>query len=192
MAISSDSPRVAYLKKEFELLFGRPIRTPRDFIGACTLITERTGEIISDSTVRRLYKENDKYPHVSDDILNIVSRTVGYPHFQAFCDHLSKDGIKDSELSSGVNSIQAENLAVGDRLYIAWLPDRECSLKYLGHYRFEVEESANASISKGDTFSCMSFVQGRCLYVDNLEHDGLVYESYAMGKSNGLTCVKRI
>ena len=192
MAIPSDSPRVALLKKEFEKLFGKPVRTPRDFTEAVTFVFEKTGEIISDSTVRRLYKETDRYKHVSDDILNILSKAIGYKHFTDFCDHLAKAGIKDSELSCGSNAIKVEGLPIGERIYIAWLPDRECSLRYLGNYRFEVEESVNATIIKGDRFSCRTFIQGKCLLVDNLEHDGQYYESYTMGNINGLTCVKKL
>ena len=192
MAIPSDSPRVALLKQEFEKEFGRPVRTPRDFTDAVSFVFEKTNEMISDSTFRRLYKETKKYKHVSDDILNILSRTIGYKHFQDFCEYLSSSGIKDSELSCGDNYIKADELAVGDRIYIAWLPDRECSLKYLGNYRFEVDEVVNASIVKGDRFSCRCFTQNKCLLVDNLEHDGKRFESYVMGKANGLTCVKKV
>jgi len=193
MAIPSDSPRVALLKKEFEEAFGRPIRTPRDFTDAVTFVLNKNiRDRISDSTFRRLYKETKKYKHVSDDVLNILSKSIGYKHFQDFCDYLASSGIKDSELSFGEIHIKADDLDVGDRIYIAWLPDRECSLKYLGGYRFEVEESANSTITKGDTFSCRCFIQGKCLLVDNLEHDGECYQSYAMGQSNGLTCVKKV
>ena len=192
MAIPSDSPRIALLKQEFEKGFGRPIRTPRDFTDAVSFVFEKTNEMISDSTFRRLYKEMKRYRHVSDDILNILSRTIGYKHFQDFCEYLSSSGIKDSELSSGENYIKADELAVGDRIYIAWLPDRECSLKYLGNYRFEVDEVVNASIVKGDRFSCRCFTQDKCLLVDDLEHDGKRFESYVMGKANGLTCVKKV
>ena len=192
MAIPSDSPRIALLKQEFEKGFGRPIRTPRDFTDAVSFVFEKTNEMISDSTFRRLYKETKTYKHVSDDILNILSRTIGYKHFQDFCEYLSSSGIKDSELSCGEHYIKADDLDVGDRIYIAWLPDRECSLKYLGNYRFEVDEVVNATIVKGDRFSCRCFTQDKCLLVDDLEHDGKRYESYVMGKSNGLTCVKKV
>ena len=192
MAIPSDSPRVALLKKDFEQAFGRPIRTPKDFNEAVSFVFEKTREIISDSTFRRLYRETERYKHVSDDILNILSKAVGYKHFQDFCDYLSSSGIKDSELSCGEHYIKADDLEVGDRIYIAWLPDRECSLKYLGNYRFEVDESINATIVKGDRFSCRCFIQDKCLLVDDLEHDGKYNPSYAMGKCNGLTCVKKV
>ena len=192
MAIPSDSPRIALLKKDFEKTFGRPIRTPKDFNEAVSFVFEKTREIISDSTFRRLYRETERYKHVSDDILNILSKAIGYKHFQDFCDYLGSSGIKDSELSCGEHYIKADDLDVGDRIYIAWLPDRECSLKYLGNYRFEVDESVNATIVTGDRFSCRCFTQGKCLLVDDLEHDGKRYESYVMGKSNGLTCVKKV
>ena len=192
MAIPSDSPRIALLKKDFEQAFGRPIRTPKDFNEAVSFVFEKTREIISDSTFRRLYRETERYKHVSDDILNILSKAIGYKHFQDFCDYLGSSGIKDSELSCGEHYIKADELAVGDRIYIAWLPDRECSLKYLGNYRFEVDESVNATIVKGDRFSCRCFTQDKCLLVDDLEHDGKSIASYIMGKSNGLTCVKKV
>lgn len=192
MAIPSDSPRIALLKLKFEKAFGTPIRTPKNFTDASSFVFEKTKETISDSTFRRLYVETKKYKHVSDDILNILSKAVGYKHFQDFCDYLSSSGIKDSELSCGEHYIKADDLDVGDRIYIAWLPDRECSLKYLGNYRFEVDEVVNASIVKGDTFSCRCFIQGRCLLVDDLEHEGKRIASYTMGKCNGLTCVKRV
>ena len=192
MAIPSDSPRIALLKKDFEQAFGRPIRTPKDFNEAVSFVVEKTIEIISDSTFRCLNRATERDKHVSDDILNIISKDIGYKHFQDFFDYLSSSGIKDSELSCGEHYIKADDLNVGDRIYIAWLPDRECSLKYLGNYRFEVDESINATIVTGDRFSCRCFTQDKCLLVDDLEHDGERYESYVMGKSNGLTCVKKV
>ena len=84
MAIPSDSPRVALLKKDFEKAFGRPIRTPKDFTHAVSFVFEKTKDMISDSTFRRLYVETKKYKHVSDDILNILSKAIGYKHFQDF------------------------------------------------------------------------------------------------------------
>ncbi len=192
MPAPSNSPIVTLLKEAVEKKFGRPIKTPKDFLEVVDFILNETHELISDTTIRRLYKKGQEYPNVSDDILNILSRCVGFNHFKEFSDYITSAGIKDSELSVGINGIKASDLCVGDRVYIAWRPDRQCSLKYLGGNRFEVDETENASISKGDTFTCTMLVEGRCLYVDNLVHDGEIYESYAMGKVGGLTCVKRL
>ena len=167
MAVPSNSPSVTLLKEEFEKKFGRPIKTPKDFDQASDFIFRETHETISQTTFRRLYVPGQEYPNVSDDILNVLSKAIGFKHYQEFCDHIS-------------------------RVYIAWKPDRQCSLRYLGSNRFLVEEAENASTTKGDTFSCTMLVERRCLYVDNLEHDGKIFESYAMGMDGGLTCVKKL
>lgn len=192
MPVPSSSPIVTLLKEEIEKEFGRPIKTPKDFLEVVDFIHNKSHALVSETTIRRLYKKGQEYPNVSDDILNVLSRTIGFNHFKEFSDHIAASGIKDSELSIGINGIKTSDLSIGDRVYIAWRPDRQCSLKYLGDNRFEVDEAEMASICKGDTFSCTMIVEGRCLYVDNLKHNGETYESYAMGKAGGLTCVKKL
>ena len=190
MAVPSNSPSVTLLKEEFEKKFGRPIKTPKDFDQASDFIFRETHETISQTTFRRLYVPGQEYPNVSDDILNVLSKAIGFKHYQEFCDHISSQ--QGSVLSECVNGIKTSDLSLGDRVYIAWKPDRQCSLRYLGSNRFLVEEAENASTTKGDTFSCTMLVERRCLYVDNLEHDGKIFESYAMGMDGGLTCVKKL
>lgn len=186
-------PRVALLKEKIAEKLGRPVNTPRDFDEVAYIVARDAKEHISESTIKRIYKKNLAYPNVSIAILNVLSKSLGYTHFTDFCDYLSSSGIKDSELTVGIRGVKVNDLVVGDRVRISWYSDRQCCLKYLGDNRFVVEEVENASISKGDTFSCTSFVEGRCLYVDDLvTHDGKVYDSYAMGKTNGLLCVKKL
>jgi hypothetical protein len=192
MSVPSDSPLVAQLKKEVEQKYGSPIKTPSDFIGAASEISANTDGQISESTIKRIWKPNLGYPTISDFSLNLLAKYLGYKHFMDFCEKIAAAGIKDSELSVGTSGVKTEDLNVGDVLYISWLPDRECRLRYLGNRLFEVEEAANASITKGDTFACTSLIQGRCLYADNLVHEGKSYDSYVMGKVNGLTCVKKL
>ena len=46
---------------------------------------------------------------------------------------------------------------INDMVKISWLPDRMCSLRYLGDNRFIVVESQNAKLLPGDTFSTLVF-----------------------------------
>ena len=69
------------------------------------------------------------------------------------------------------------------------MPDRECRLKYLGERKFEAIECHNSTLRAGDTFYCSAFIKGRKLFVDNLTHDGRLFESYGMGTGHGLTRV---
>ena len=61
--------------------------------------------------------------------------------------------------------------------------------RYLGDRKFVAVETLNSKIRPGDTFYCSSFIKGRKLYVDNLEHKGTLFESYGMGTEHGLTRV---
>ena len=187
MATRTDSPLVAALLSEVESVYGRQVRTPADFVSLADRIEARTKEHISDSTIKRLWKKSLAYKTVSDRSLNVISQYVGYPHFHAFVEHLAEKGIVDeSELVSCKDCINVADLQPGDEVQIAWQPNRECSLKYLGERKFEVTFSINAKIRVGDTFECSSFIPGRPLYVDRLTHEGEVYESYAMGTRHGL------
>lgn len=189
MAIRTDSPQVAALLKETENIFGRPVRTPSDFLQLADKIESKTREHISDSTVKRLWKPSLSYKTVSDRSLNVIAQYAGYPHFEAFCARLVELGIIESELVSEKGSVKAADLIPGDKVRISWQPDRECLLKYLGDRQFLAIEAKNSKIQPGDTFRCSSFIRGRALYVDDFEHDGTVFDSYAMGIGHGLTSV---
>lgn len=190
MATRTDSPQVTALLDAVEKTFGRPVRTPSDFVLVADRIESRTHEHISDSTIKRLWNPRLGYATVSDRTLNVLARYAGYPHFMGFCRQLAAQGVLESELVSGRHGIRAEDLAIGSLIRIAWLPDRECTLRYLGERQFEAVETQHAKLQPGDTFFCSSFLPGRPLYVDHLCHDGEIYEQYGMGTEHGLTRVE--
>lgn len=193
MAIKTDSPQVKALLVEVERAFARPIRTPSDFTAVADCIEARTKEHISDSTIKRLWVPHLAYDTVSGRTLDVLAGYAGYGHFEAFCSCLrSRGGQPESELVSGMECVRSSDLQEGDMVEIAWLPDRECTLRYAGGRKYEVVKSANAKIHAGDTFFCDSFVKGRSLYVDGLVHEGEVYDGYGMGLEHGLTRVAAV
>lgn len=189
MACKSDSPQVAALTAALEKKFGRPVRTPSDFVQVADHIESRIHEHISDSTIKRLFKPGLRYASVSDHTLHVIARYVGFPHFEAFCQQLARKGLKESELATGDKGVRTQDLTVGDFICIAWQPDRECTLRFLGGLRFEAVETVNATIQPGDTFCCSVFLPGRPLYVDDFRHGDQTFAQYAMGTVHGLTRV---
>jgi len=185
----TDAPQVAALLQAAEKRFGKPVKTPSDFDNLAHAAQDATNEYISESTVKRLWKPNLSYKTVSEQTLNTLAQYAGYPHFQAFCQMLAETGVIESDIFTGGVCIKSANLTPGDIVLIAWQPDRECKLKYLGDNRFEAVETANSKIQAGDTFSCTSFALGRKLFVDDFHHDGSVYDSYGMGLEHGLSRV---
>ena len=97
MAIKTDSPQVKALMLDAEKEFGRPVKTPSDFVLIADKIESKTGEHISDSTIKRLCKPNLAYKTVSERSLNVIAQYVGYPHFDAFRQTLEEHGILESE-----------------------------------------------------------------------------------------------
>ena len=89
-------------------------------------------------------------------------------------------------------AINADDLQTGDRVRIAWLPDRTCTLEYLGDYRWRIAEVHHSKLRTGDTFSCRVIAQGQPLIVDNLHTADSDYEGYVIGGKNGLTIAERI
>lgn len=192
MAVRTDSPEVFALLCEAEKEFGRPIRTPSDFVLVADRIESKTGEHISDSTIKRLCKPNLSYKTVSERSLNVIAQYAGYLHFAAFCKALGEKGIAESGFAKLPGAVFSDQLSPGDRIRIAWQPDRVCLLRYDGSHRFTVLEAVNAKIHPGDSFQCSSFVKGRPLYVDNLRQNGTMIPSYGMGTAHGLTLVEKV
>ena len=90
------------------------------------------------------------------------------------------------------NAIHADECQNGDRVRIAWLPDRICVLNYMGDYRWRVEEAVNSKLHVGDTFSCRVMAQGEVLNVDHVVTANGTFEGYYIGRKNGLTLVERL
>lgn len=190
MATKTDSPQVTALLKEAEKQFGRPLKGPTDFVLMADRIERKTREHISDSTIKRLWMPSLAYRTVSDRTLNVIAQYAGFEHFKAFQEDLAERGIIESELVTGENAVKAADLKVGDILSIAWMPNRECRLRYLGDRKFEAVECHNSTLQEGDTFFCSAFIPGRKLFVDHLTHGEEVFESYGMGTQHGLTRVE--
>lgn len=188
MAIKSDSPQIRALLLDIERLFGHPVRTPSDFMLVADKIEDKTGAHISDSTIKRLWIPKLGYRTVSERTLNVLAAYAGHEHFKAYCEDLRSRGkLPESEIVDGEGCIRSSSLKNGDKIRIAWLPDRECTLEYLGDRQFKVIESLNATVRAGDTFFCDAFYKGRSLYADRLCHDGEMFDGYCMGLEHGLT-----
>lgn len=140
-------------------------------------ILRATGERISPDTLCRIWGYKKGYSSVRQSTVRVLDR---YAHANEESDFIH------------TNAIHADECQKGDRVRIAWLPNRVCVLSYLGDYRWRVEEAVNSKLHAGDTFSCRTMAQDQALIVDHLHTKDAVYESYAIGGTNGLTFVAKI
>lgn len=172
----SNSITISQLKKAVEVRFGHVPSGPADFGELSIAILKTTGERISSDTLSRIWGYKKGYSSVRQSTVRVLEQYA-----------------KANEESDFIHTIaiHADECQKGDRVRIAWLPDRICVLNYLGDYRWRVEEAVNSKLHAGNTFSCRTIAQDYPLIVDHLHTEYANYEGYAISK-NGLTLVAKI
>jgi len=187
MAIKTDSSQIAALKISVENKRGHKIETRADFSILCLEIERTTNEHLSETTLRRLWGHMQGYDTVFTHTIDVLSRYLGFKHWENFCEDLTRQSGKESDLVSEGHSIDVNSLVPGDRIRIGWLPDRECIIEYLGEHRFKALECHHSTMKAGDTFECSLLILNHPLFADKFLHDGVLHDRYVMGKDHGLT-----
>jgi len=176
-SFQTNSIAINQLKRAVEVRFGHIPTTPADFGELSISILRATGERISPDTLSRIWGYKKGYPSVRQSTARVLEQYA-----------------KANEESDFVHTtaIYADECQKGDRVRIAWLPDRICVLSYLGNYRWRVEEAVNCKLHVGDTFSCRVMAQGVELNADHVVTANGTFEGYYMGGNNGLTIVEKL
>lgn len=183
-----DRPEIYELRLRIEASIKRKIETPADFDFLRGIIWERTHEQISTSTLKRLWGYVDGVDNARNSTLNVLSKALGYENWDAFILKLKSENVDNSDLVMS-ESMSSSDLKIGDRLMIAWQPNRVCRLKYLGDNQFEVMESQNSKLKVGDTFRCGLFILGEPVYINDLRQNNGSGEPklFVIGNKSGLT-----
>lgn len=191
MAIDSFLPQINMLRADVEKNFGKKPRVHNDFVALAEDVSEKTGSFISAITLERLWQYSTRTSEkVLLHTLNVLSNYSENTDWEGFCENLKSHSAKESDMFDDP-SIDADTLHVDDRIRLAWLPDRVCTIRYLGKGRFVAEECENSTMQPGDTFSCKIFQLLRPLYLDDFETaSGEKRKRYAVGLNNGLTSLK--
>lgn len=149
---------------------------------------------IEQKTLKRLfgYDRTDPTSSIRRYTVDILARYVGENDWETYLEHLSKEANNSGDFVG--TEINAEQLEIGETIRIAWNPDRQSTLKYLGDKQFEIVETINSKWQKGDTFQCQHFILGNRLLVDNLcdANGNLKSKMYVVGENGGLTGLEKI
>lgn len=184
-------PELKYLLHLVEEHYGRKLATTKDFESLSYMIEKETGELLSSSTLKRLYGYVTLSTVPRESTLDILARLVGSQDFHSFCTGLRKDSSLESTFFSA-KTIYSSSLKAGDHLRIGWNPDRVVTLEYLGNDSYQVVSSVNASLLEGDRFEQDSFMLGYPLYLARIFREGEYTPAYVAGKRDGLNMVEVI
>lgn len=171
------------LKQEVETLVGRSVKTPKDFEFLSRQIEGYTNETISVSTLKRMWGYVASPCKPSKYNLNLLSRMIGYSDWEAFS---GGNEVMSSSRFFVKSKLIADALQKGELVRLTWCPGRVLTIKYQGNDTFEVVDSINSKLAKGDTFTCPQFVEDQPLYLSNLSHPGIPLCNYVAGQNGGI------
>jgi hypothetical protein len=174
------------LCKALEQVAGFKMTTPANFERLSEMIFQWQHVKVSTSTLKRLwgYTQQTVMPHRST--LDVLAGFVGYKDYTAFLDRKEEMEYTQSDVAL-VDALKAEDLQVGERLHISWLPNRFCIVEHQGNGHFLVLKAENAKIHDGDQFSCHLMINHEPLTVDLMRDKGRSTMVYTAGKKDGVT-----
>jgi len=176
-----------HLKNAILRKINRTLESPKDFEYLSEQIQSAVGEYLSPTTLKRIFGfiPMDGTPRPST--LSILARYIGYTGWQ---DYLDKQQVESGFVAA--RKILSSELVIGQKLSLAWNPDRECLIEYLGENRFVVLHSANAKLQIGDQFTCGQFVQGQPMAASNYQsvREQTTLNTYIAGAQSGLTKIE--
>lgn len=188
---SKNSPEITLLRELIQKSVDFKIRTPADFNSLAELINEKTGEMLSPTTLKRLWGYIDGAETTRQCTLNILTKYLGYKSWDEFIADCEKHYEIQSKpiLSYSISSATLNN---GQKLILEWMPNRQIVIEYLGENKWIVTESRNSKVQIGDTFICNFFIQNEPLYVESFTHENNEPVPFVMGAKSGLTKLAKL
>ena len=191
-SVSRNTKELENLRDDIRKAAGMQGKTlsPHDFNLLQQYINAKVpNSVLNAKTLKRFfgYDQMSNTSSVRLYTLDVLSQYVGYDNWAAYYEHLQLlEGSGSGDFKG--EEINATDLNIGDTLQIAWLPNRKSRLKYLGNQQFEIIETENSKWQVGDTFSCLHFISGKPLYVDNLtdKNGALKSAMYVVGENGGI------
>lgn len=184
-------PELQTLLGKVEKVYGRPIKTSKDFYILSALIEHDCGEVLSSATLKRLWGYVSLQTTPRRSTLDTLSKFVGHKDFGDF--RTSIYGKADD--TSGffdATYLATEDIPAGAILRIGWEPDRLLRLKKVEDSSFEVVENHNSKLREGDRFQVSCFIKGLPLIISVINRGDKILPSFIAGKSKGISllCVE--
>lgn len=179
-------PEIAELLLLTEEVYKKPLQTSTDFDEFSLYLKKQLGEIVSTSTLKRLwgYVGDSHLPRMRT--LDILARYIGHVNFKQFCAWLKTSPVYNSSFFSA-HQIVVRELTPGSEVEIGWSPNRYLRLYYEGNDLFEVKESRQSKLLVGDRFEAVSFLMGQPLFLPYVLRDGVKLSPFIAGRNGGLT-----
>ena len=176
-----------HLKQIVTRQIGRTLESPADYEYLSEQIQKTTGEYLSPTTLKRVFGHIPYEGQLRPTTLSILARYAGFSGWQ---DYQDKQHVESGFIAT--QRVMTKELSKGQKLSIAWNPDRECLIEYLGEERFVVLHAKNCKLQIGDQFTTIHFILGQPLTATNVVsvREPLQQDTYIAGAKTGLTKIE--
>ena len=183
-------PELAELLRQVEEKFGHRLSTTTDYELLSFVIEREIGELISASTLKRLWGYVSYSSTTRIATMDTLSRYLGQKDFRTFREELKASGAVVSSFFTS-KTIAASSLQEGAGVMLGWAPNRLIRLRFLGGTTFEVESVQNAKLQRGDRFEASEFILGAPLFIASVHRsDGTQTPPYVAAKADGLNVLE--
>ncbi len=179
-------PEIKELISAVKARYGKSLGTSTDFGEFSLHLEKESGEIISVSTLKRLWGYVKDTHEPRGHTLDILSRYIGYKNFDDYCAWLKTSPVYNSSFFS-TKQIASSELVVGQHVAIGWSPNRYLLLRYEGNSMYHIEESKASKLKAGDSFKAECFYMGYPLYLPYVIHENQRTRPFIAGRNGGLT-----
>ena len=175
------------LKQIVARQIGRTLESPADYEYLSEQIQKKTGEYLSPTTLKRVFGHIPYEGQLRPTTLSILARYAGYNGWQ---DYLDKQHVESGFIAA--QRVVANELNKGQKICIAWNPDRECLIEHLGEGRFVVLHAQNSTLQIGDQFTATQFILGQPLTATEVVsvREPRQQDTYIAGAKTGLTKIE--
>ena len=182
-------PELDYLLEQVEKKYGRGIHTTRDFESLSVIIERDLNELLSASTLKRMWGYVSLQPIPRLSTLDILSRFIGFRSFRDFCEDIRHSPAFCSGYLTEA-TMDAQTIPAGKILRVGWKPNRLITLESLGDGQFRVRESLNSHLLADDVFPLGMLVPGYPLFISSILRNGEQTPPYLAGRNGGITTLQ--
>lgn len=174
------SKEIQLLITEIERKAGLKARTPSDFNYLTEIIISSTNEMLSSTTLKRLWGYISGSETIRNSTLNLLSKYLGYKDWDDFI---------TANYKKNFDVVYATELGKDSHLDIFWDPNRKIRIKHLNDNTFVIEEQINTIFKKGDTFKCPFFILNEPLCISEFKHKNNDIATFVFGGA-GIKTIK--
>jgi len=177
------------IKDMLEEKFGQPVRYPKDCEALATEISATCKQRISASTIKRLYGFVKGIEQPRLYTLDVISNYLGYSYWENLMVSLNKSYKQTSET---IEHLIPAQLKKNMLIEIGYEPNRMISLCYNGENRFEIHQSTDGKLLKGDIIELKSVDLHYPLMINDIKRSEKSIGKYLVGSVSGVISIKKI